>query len=381
MIIYRYSQFKSKYDGHGGEKRTYQLEELFVNNNIDIKDIEKNNKFRERNNRFLRIYSTYQLLKLLGIKTRNKTHFKNLHTQITQAKSICRNYPPDTIFLYEHSRDINWFFPIVAKKYGHKVIAAPHNLETLVPNQKSSLSNKPSPEGFFEEMKIFSYCDIVLTISKEENWLLQLFNANSIYFPYNPPKIEAKQLEQIKKLRSLKRTKPYKLLILGSYSNPPTRKGMDILMHEFCKNQYSNFKISFAGYFTEQLAIPDNCTNINVEGSIRVEDLYNLYRKVDAVIINQANSTGALTKIPELLLAGIPIVANTASLRNYYNINGITLYNDINELGEILNNESTYRIPNNYKADTNFTTLFKQIIAQITSNGRVLKDFNNHTQL
>ena len=78
--------------------------------------------------------------------------------------------------------------PLLAKKYGKTIIAMPHNLESLVPEQISTISLKKTPLWFNEEIKYLSFCDLVFCISKEDTCLLNLFGISAFYLPYYPTK-------------------------------------------------------------------------------------------------------------------------------------------------------------------------------------------------
>jgi hypothetical protein len=72
-------------------------------------------------------------------------------------------------------------------------------------------------------------------------------------------------------------------------------------------------------------------------GSIGDDQLEKLLLEVDMILIHQPPTTGALTKIPEMLIAGIPVLANFSSARNYYNTNGLFIYDNDITFYEILN--------------------------------------------
>ena len=92
-------------------------------------------------------------------------------------------------FLWENTQDLPSLY--MMKAAGAKIIAYPHNLESLVPTQVDLTTHKQSPYWLYEEVKRLKLCDEVYTISKEETWLLQLFGINAKYFPYYPPTNQA----------------------------------------------------------------------------------------------------------------------------------------------------------------------------------------------
>ena len=50
----------------------------------------------------------------------------------------------------------------------------------------------------------------------------------------------------------------------------------------------------------------------------------------------QPGATGALTRIPDLLLAGIPVIANSIAARSYYNLPGVRVVENIDHLLGVL---------------------------------------------
>ena len=66
------------------------------------------------------------------------------------------------------------------------------------------------------------------------------------------------------------------------------------------------------------------------------EELEELFATALAVIIHQIPSAGALTKIPELLNAGVPVIVNENAARTYFNLPGVNVYQELGELPELL---------------------------------------------
>ena len=113
-----------------------------------------------------------------------------------------------------------------------------------------------------------------------------------------------------------------------------TRSGMQALV-DFAATRDLPFKLIVAGYGTETLK-PVSNPQIVFRGTLSNEDLEKLLVDIDGIVIYQPPTTGALTRIPEMLLAGIPVFANFNASRNYFGIAGIEQYNTFDELFEIL---------------------------------------------
>jgi len=246
------------------------------------------------------------------------------------------------VFLWEstHLTHSNLF--ALGKKAGLKILAVPHNLESLVPEQKSFFSNKISPCWFNEELGILKQCDSVFTISREEQWLLRLNGIHAEYLPYYPPKEVENTFLKIgeKRCAKMRPQKSKELLLMGSFGNPPSRLGMLELIHAYhdISNQSTPpFKLHIVGYGTEQLPKYIRLSKgIILHGGVELMVMEKLLLNVDAVIAHQPATSGCLTKIPEMLLAGVPVLLNTNSARSWYGAPGVFVYETFSELFDLL---------------------------------------------
>ena len=210
-----------------------------------------------------------------------------------------------------------------------RVIGVPHNIESLV--------NSQSIDQLSYELSTLIKCDSVFAISKEETWLLRLFGVEAHYLPYYPPKEVENYLHSIKDARRATIIHECnKIIMLGSATNIPTRLGMQSLIN-FASKQNLQFELIVAGYGTMDLQVSPH-PRINLKGAISNEELKELLIDSDAILIYQPPTTGALTRIPEMLVAGIPIIANFDAVRNYHNIEGIYQYNTFDEMIDLIDN-------------------------------------------
>jgi hypothetical protein len=326
--------------GHGGEKRTAQLNELYKNAGIQQVDYQPENL---SNN--IRVFSIFNsLIAICSIYTpwqfgSTRAFFRFWKSIILQYGSLLRYFNnEEKVFVWESTKDIYYFLPFFAKKYKKKVIALPHNLESLVPGQVSVLTGKSAPSEFSKEIKVLKKCDAVFTISHEEALLLKLFKINSYYLPYYPPTETEQFLLNIRKQRQMRQpNKITQILLLGSAINPPTRIGMESRINFFKQNSHENIKLSIAGYGTEQLlTLIGDTKQFKFLGELTVGQLEKEFISTDAVLIHQPASSGALSRIIELLIAGIPVLANEDSARNYTGYDGITIYYNDKQLYDLL---------------------------------------------
>jgi hypothetical protein len=362
MKIYRYTFFRSNAFGHGGEKRTQQISEFLEKAGIQYTLLFPIvNSKKERLSRFLSLIGNFRFIRSLEIPLKSIKQYWLISSAVYFAKKEIKSINTESIIIYEHSFSLNWFVPILLNKRGHKIIAFPHNLETLVSGQKSKISDQLNPLGFFDEILVLKCAKLVLVISKEEEWLLNLFNINSVYYPYIPTIQEEQLLNEIRSLRDT-HNKTNQYLILGSASNPPTRSGIIELLTNLRNDETGNLIFHIAGFLTENI-----CEELELSerfifhGSVNLSKLHELYKKVDGVILHQKPSSGSLTKIPELLLAGLPVIANNHAARNFYNQDGVFVYRTFDELKIILSDIDKLNKPIIFKDEMDIQRILLKI--------------------
>ena len=105
---------------------------------------------------------------------------------------------------------------------------------------------------------------------------------------------------------------------------------------DFAATKELPYDLLVAGYGTESL-IKVSHPNISFLGTLSTEEIEKMLIEIDGIIIYQPPTTGALTRIPEMLLAGVPVFANFDAARNFFGVSGITLYTSFNDLIDRLN--------------------------------------------
>lgn len=340
MKIYRFSIFKSDQFGHGGEKRTAQISEILSKHGYTFEYVPlKTEKIHFLKFLKVAIYSFSLIIRsLFSLRIIPSIKFLKLFKKLTLKTYQINRINSGTLLLWEATRSEYAILVPLFKRKKLKIIALPHNLESLVPGQRSNLSNKKSPYWQFEEIRLLKACDSVLTISREENLLLNQCGVESNYLPYYPSEKVREFYLRIRGNRTGKalKIKNKQLLMLGSLNNPPTKYGM-IDRITFFRNNPGICKLIVAGYYTQELKeiIPET-GDITLLGEITIMELSKILSVIDAVLIHQPASSGSLTRIVELSIAGIPVICNPVSARNYYHLNNITIYHSDKELKKIL---------------------------------------------
>jgi hypothetical protein len=116
---------------------------------------------------------------------------------------------------------------------------------------------------------------------------------------------------------------------------------MQVLV-DFAASKSLSFDLRVAGYNTESLRIPQH-PDISFFGTVTTEELDKILVETDAVLIYQPPTTGALTRIPEMLVAGIPVFVNFDAGRNYLGMSDVHLYDTFEDLFETLENYVPYQ--------------------------------------
>jgi len=338
--VLRHSHFSPDAWGDGGSKRTAQISEILANHMVeeefyqpDITEI------------FQKKYAALEGLKLLNLhkiqSSLNKTALTQLGFNYYKRQKTMEFYKATHhLLLWESSRQQNYLMSYAAKDLGLKVIGLPHNLESLVAGQKSDFTGKLAPYWFEEELQSLRQCNSIFTISREEQYLLKLFGLKAEFLPYFPPSEIEAFLLTIRRRREVEK-KDGLILLLGTAGNKPTFDGMlnrINFFHRSLKNK--GLKLLVAGYLTENLGshLPKN-DQIFLEGTVSNEKLADLLSTCSFCWIHQNISTGSLTKIPELMVAGVPVLLNSDAARNFHNLAGIKVYEHDEDCADLLKSE------------------------------------------
>ena len=129
--------------GNGASKRSAQISALLLLHfQIENINILPGTFF----SKFSRYYHALKFLLANPIKISTFRDFSILGYHYLNGKKNINNYKGNPQYLFWESTLNNYHYkPLLYKKMGCKLIAFPHNLESLVPGQISVVSEKPSP--------------------------------------------------------------------------------------------------------------------------------------------------------------------------------------------------------------------------------------------
>jgi hypothetical protein len=344
--IYRFTIYKSDSFGNGAEKRTAQISEILNEAGREWHQIPSGfNTITLSTYYFKKCFRTIiNFLRVICIikKPANIRSLYRTISYVTQFKgiySIPKAREGDFILWETTKMEYSFVVPFF-KKLGYTVVAIPHNIESLVPGQVSAITKKASPYWLFDEINILKECSAVFVISKEETLILRQCGIKAEYLPYYPTREVLDMLLRIRSLRMKReveeKTKK-RILMIGSAVNPPTKQGMKDRIAYFKKEDSSICDILVAGYGTESLkSLAENIPNLSFLGEISDDALFQIFTEIDAILIQQPPTSGALTRIIESLIAGVPVLVNFDGARNYFDMNGVHLYYNDEHLLELI---------------------------------------------
>ncbi len=354
--ILRTTIFEANPNGNGGNHRSIQIAELVNLSGLEINDIKP--IATNRLNRYIngvrllvkhqfRVYPSYTMVGFCGHQ------YQIYQNAFKQHQSV-------KLLLWEATG--SYIVTYAAKEFDFKIIATPQNLESLVIGRKDPFTHKYIPESLENEIQHLSKSDAIFCISREEQWLLNLRGIAADFLPYYPPQPILLNLLEVRKLReSLQKTK---FLVLGSATNQPTRLGMIEQIEWFNEiKKEIDFKVDIAGYGTEQLKEYCDSPNFTLHGTIDSQKLNELLVNAKAVLVHQKAGVGALTRIPEMLIAGIPVIANGNACRSAFSYPGVYCYDNKPELADLMSKplDAPEILQRPVAAETRFINCLKQL--------------------
>jgi len=203
----------------------------------------------------------------------------------------------------------------------------------------SAWTGRSAPDWFNEELSQLRYADAIFVLSAYDRWLLSLHNLPADVLPYYPPADVEAQLLKLRRERLDRPQSRSGVLALGTIGSVPTARGFRDLLAvlEMGTHMRSTAaSIVIAGYGTEQLRTAFEPTGARVLGTVSETELQELQLKTRALLVHYVPAPGALTRIPEALIAGIPVVANRHAARGYETVPGLHVYDSPDELVDLL---------------------------------------------
>lgn len=336
--LLRWTRFASKADGTGPEKRSAQIAELVRNAGYAVRDMVPPSSAP----RFPRMLAGLKArlahgplasvdragAGLLGFRSHFYGQALATHTGLK-------------VLLWETTYDD--VLPALARAAGFRVIALPHNLESLVSDAVFRDGGyNPAPD-LAAEIRRLRRADKVFTIAREERWLLEAAGLEPGYLPFFPTGELATECSRLWERRQHSAapngTVSGPLLLLGSAFNPATARGMQLQLEWLASDPTSPREIVIAGGDTDRHFAAFAGSRIRVLGSVSREKLLELYAGCSALLIHTRGGAGAVTRIPEALAAGVPVIVNSNGARDQHGAAGVHVYENAGEFLRLTRSE------------------------------------------
>ncbi len=224
-----------------------------------------------------------------------------------------------------------YFIPLFEKlKHFHiPIIAICHNLESLVPEQVAA---DPRWSLFNKEIDLLAQCRMVITISREETFLLNNLGIKTMFFPYYPVESILNRLLRVREQR--KKTEKKGIFLLGNVLNLQTRQGMEKTIDFWEANRLSldHGQLAVAGYGTGQYLVNSGSNAVEFLGDLANDELDERLTRIKACLCFQEKGSGALTRIGEMRIANVLVLANSHAARSYYNLNDVIEFRELRDL-------------------------------------------------
>jgi hypothetical protein len=340
-VLFSSSHFQPTRTGHGGNRRAQQLYDLLAAAGLDIATPTP-----------VRDNVLAGLLHADGRSVRafaQSTHLGPLK-RVRVAAGFARNYGDwrRGLAMHKDARVLvcedaeNAPLLRAAKDAGKRVVLAPQNIESLRPGARDARTGHVFPRSLEYELDHLALADRVFAISREEQWLLRLREIDAAYLPFFPDPLQRERWLDFRRRRSAPCDR---FVVLGSAVNPPTRAGMHELLSWIRSEPASSGEpIHVIGYGTESLRDLAG-GRIVIHGGVDDTVLEDHLLRARAVILHQRAAVGALIRVSEMLLAGVPVLASAMAARSTSQYAGVIAYESLAELASLLRRGSWEQPP------------------------------------
>jgi hypothetical protein len=323
--LLRWTRFESNSNGTGPEKRSAQIRALCAGAGFVVDDMQPPASLPRWQVRFAGARARIRFGRHASI---DHAGIGLLGFRALFYREALARHNGLRVLLWETTYDT--LLPTMAREAGYRVIALPHNLESLV---SEAVFASPIYDPSFDlagEVGRLALADAVFTIAKEERWFLEAHRLTPHYLPFFPDPSLARECALIRERRA-ERAQPGgnvagPLLLLGSAFNPATARGMALQLGWLAEGGLSPADIVVAGPQTDTILATHRAPHVRLLGHVSREALVELLIGCSALLIHTSGGAGAVTRIPEALLAGVPVVANSNAARDQHGTPGVHVY-------------------------------------------------------
>jgi hypothetical protein len=194
----------------------------------------------------------------------------------------------------------------------------------------------PYPNAFHAELRALKMADHVFAIAREEQLLLSNFGVWARYLPYFP---DAERAASLLGERGARAPRPREFLICATRGNTDTAESFkeQVAWIEVAAPAGAVFHVT--GHQTESLRELWSGPRFQFHGTCPDDLFAEVKARCAAVCIHQRAGLGALTRVPDMLMAGLAVVANGAAARSFIGMAGVHVYDTPREMGALMAGE------------------------------------------
>lgn len=297
--------------GHGGHRRAYQirmdLERVLGHEHVVVTDD---------------VWTHYQAPGLRGrarsllenpLKLVRRTYFTR---HLFEFPPFLRHYESlvagtgVTLSVLEHAGFASLLE--INARHGVRTIVCPQNIESFdtALDMRGTLGGYARAIDFANELRVLARCDERLLISKVEAGLLGGLGLPGRFYPYRAVGEVRDRLMAIRLARTRRDADPATFLMLGTAAHESTRASMEWFVG--CAREQGlppGARVIVAGLKTDELLPPGvSVPGLELRGWVEDDALDALLTRATAMLLPQRSGFGALTRLPELACAGIPLL-------------------------------------------------------------------------
>jgi glycosyltransferase involved in cell wall biosynthesis len=229
---------------------------------------------------------------------------------------------------------MRWSVPYFCRAHRLPWVAMPQNFEVFWKGEDIFL-NRSYWAGIRFESELLRMAAHVFTISHEEQFILANLKIRADCLPYYPPAEQVAWLDSIRREREATEREDF-VVFIANFEGEASVHGLREFVAKFLPPVNSRPRLVLIGWRSEMLRL-ELGADVGVLGGVSREKLFELFVRAKAMVVHQSYGGGALTRIPEALIAGLPVIANTFAARSAMTYDGVYTYASHERLSELLN--------------------------------------------
>jgi hypothetical protein len=194
------------------------------------------------------------------------------------------------------------------------------------------------PKMYIREIDSLRLADAVFCISREEQWLLLNLGIRAEYLPYFPDRERELSLLAERNARSPLDTggKP-EFLICATRGNTDSAASFREQVHWILKAYPEDSPIfHVTGNQTEAVREIWSDPRFIFHGTCSNDVFVQIKARCGAICLHQQKGLGAVTRIPDMILAGLAVIANGPAARSFMDVAGVHVYDTPGQFRELL---------------------------------------------